>query len=50
MGQAAARDREFVVREMIAGLVPLIGQGSVDLDALYGGNLLSGMVNAVLPD
>ena len=48
--EAAARVRELALREMIAGLVPLIDQGSVDLDALYGGNLLSGMVNAVLPD
>ncbi|MDQ5915504.1 MAG: 5-oxoprolinase (ATP-hydrolyzing) subunit [Pseudomonadota bacterium] len=48
--EAAARDRELALRETIANLVPLIDQGSVDLDALYGGNLLSGMVNAVLPD
>lgn len=48
--EAAARDRELALRETIASLAPLIEQGSVDLEALYGGNLLSGMVNAVLPD
>lgn len=48
--EAAARERESALREMIAGLVPLIEQGSLDLEALYGGNLLSGMVNAVSPD
>jgi len=48
--EAAAREREQYLQAMIAGIIPLRqdeGRASIELDALYANNLLSGMVDAL---
>lgn len=48
--EAAARERELALRAMIECIVPAAAEGKLDLEALYSGNLLSGMVSAVSGD
>ncbi len=48
--EALARAAEADTRQMLGAIAPLKGEAAVDLDALYGNNLLSGMVNALSPD
>ena len=48
--EAAARTAEYELQALAALLAPAVVAGELDLDALYAGNLLSGMVNATCPD
>lgn len=48
--EAAARAAEAELQSLAAAIVPAVVAGELDLDALYAGNLLSGMVNATYPD
>lgn len=47
--EAIAREAELALRACLADLRSLADDTVVDLDALYGNNLLSGMVNALSP-
>jgi len=47
--EAIAREAETALRACLASVSSLSGDAPVDLDALYGNNLLSGMVNALSP-
>jgi len=48
--EAAARAAESDLKALAGSIVPAVVAGELDLDALYAGNLLSGMVNATRPD
>ena len=48
--EAAARAAESDLKALAGSIVPAVAAGELDLDALYAGNLLSGMVNATRPD
>lgn len=48
--EAAARAAESDLQALAGSIVPAVVAGELDLDALYAGNLLSGMVNATRPD
>lgn len=48
--ESAARARETALRALIAGIVPLRVPGTVNLEALYAANLVSGVVDAWSPD
>ena len=41
---------ESDLKALAGSIVPAVAAGELDLDALYAGNLLSGMVNATRPD
>jgi len=47
--EALARAAETALQHALDSLSPLTDDAPVDLDALYGNNLLSGMVNALSP-
>lgn len=47
-GERLARAAEARTRALLAALRPLL-DGGIDLEALYGGNLLSGFVHALAP-
>jgi allophanate hydrolase len=47
--EALARAAENALQHALKNLSSLAGDAPVDLDALYGNNLLSGMVNALSP-
>lgn len=47
--EAIARAADTALRTCLASLTPVAADAPVDLDALYGNNLLSGMVNALSP-
>lgn len=48
--ERAARARETGLRALIDGIVPLAVPGTVNLEAIYGANLVSGVVDAWSPD
>ncbi|MBX3687425.1 MAG: biotin-dependent carboxyltransferase family protein [Rhodocyclaceae bacterium] len=47
--ESLARAAETLSRTLLAGIAPLAEDG-IDLEALYTGNLIGGMVNALSPD
>ena len=44
--EALAREREAVARRLLGSIAPLASEGAIDVDALYGANLVSGVVDA----
>jgi allophanate hydrolase len=45
----AAREQAAALQRLLAGIEPLTLDGDIDLAALYGGNLVSGMIDALAP-
>ena len=47
--EEAARLHEAQVRRLVGAIQPLVLEGEVDVESIYGSNLISGMIDAIEP-